>query len=179
MEDVEGTSDVYIKAWINEKDKKETDTHWRCQNGAASFNYRILYDFKSPSYEKSDREQYKLTLQVYDRDIFKSNDYICEFKLDLFPLVMDVRLTQKTMHLSRKYYESYFKSTIDQTKIDIEFFDDDSFWLSIKRAEDSKPIRLRLDIRVLPGAEAMNQRVGSARSDPNHSPKLDPPIGRM
>jgi hypothetical protein len=30
MEDVEGTSDVYIKAWINENEKKETDTHWRC-----------------------------------------------------------------------------------------------------------------------------------------------------
>ena len=93
MEDVEGTSDVYVKAWINEKEKKETDTHWRCKNGEASFNYRVLYDFKSPNYQRADRESYKLKLQVFDRDIFKSNDFICEFELDLYPLVLDVRLT--------------------------------------------------------------------------------------
>jgi len=50
MEDIEGTSDVFVKAWINENDKKETDTHWRCTTGDASFNYRLLFDFKSPTY---------------------------------------------------------------------------------------------------------------------------------
>jgi len=45
MEDLEGTSDVYVKAWIDKEDKKETDTHYRCQTGEASFNYRLLYDF--------------------------------------------------------------------------------------------------------------------------------------
>jgi hypothetical protein len=29
-EDAEGTSDVFIKAYIDDKDKKETDTHFRC-----------------------------------------------------------------------------------------------------------------------------------------------------
>jgi hypothetical protein len=38
---------------------------------------------------------------------------------------------------------------------------------------------VRLDIRILPGIEAINQRVGTARSEPNHSPKLDNPLGRM
>lgn len=42
-EDFEGTSDVFVKAHIDDKDKKETDTHYRCQNGKASFNYRLLY----------------------------------------------------------------------------------------------------------------------------------------
>lgn len=28
--DVEGTSDVFIKAHIDDKDKQETDTHFRC-----------------------------------------------------------------------------------------------------------------------------------------------------
>ena len=62
MEDAEGTSDVFVKAWIDEKDKKETDTHWRCSNGSASFNYRLLFDFKSPTYSKSETEAYKLKL---------------------------------------------------------------------------------------------------------------------
>jgi hypothetical protein len=28
--DVEGTSDVFIKAYLDSSDKKETDTHFRC-----------------------------------------------------------------------------------------------------------------------------------------------------
>lgn len=47
--DVEGTSDIFIKAWMNDKDKKETDTHFRCSNGKASFNYRLVYNAKAPS----------------------------------------------------------------------------------------------------------------------------------
>ena len=30
MADVEGTSDVFIKAFIEDKEKRETDTHFRC-----------------------------------------------------------------------------------------------------------------------------------------------------
>ena len=54
--DIEGTSDVFIKAHIDDKDKKETDTHFRCSNGKASFNYRLLYKINAP------RPHYTLTL---------------------------------------------------------------------------------------------------------------------
>jgi len=30
MADAEGTSDVFIKAFIDDKDKKESDCHYRC-----------------------------------------------------------------------------------------------------------------------------------------------------
>ncbi len=44
MMDFEGTSDVYIRAFFDSrKDSLETDTHYRCQTGNASFNYRLLY----------------------------------------------------------------------------------------------------------------------------------------
>jgi hypothetical protein len=33
---------------MDDKEKKETDTHFRCQNGKASFNYRLLFDVKAP-----------------------------------------------------------------------------------------------------------------------------------
>ena len=45
--DAEGTSDIYIKAFFDEDDIKYTDTHFRCQTGEASFNYRILMDVKA------------------------------------------------------------------------------------------------------------------------------------
>jgi hypothetical protein len=47
--DDEGTSDVFIRAFFDSKEcSKETDTHFRCQNGKASFNYRMLFDLKHP-----------------------------------------------------------------------------------------------------------------------------------
>ena len=55
--DVEGTSDAYVKAFFDPKDAKETDTHYRCSNGKASFNYRLLYALKYPS-----KEGYNLNL---------------------------------------------------------------------------------------------------------------------
>lgn len=55
-EDIEGTSDVYIECFIDDKDKKTTDCHYRCQDGAASFNYRIKFDLKAP------RDNYQLVL---------------------------------------------------------------------------------------------------------------------
>lgn len=43
-EDMEGVSDVFIRTYVDDDDKKDTDTHYRCSNGKASFNYRILFD---------------------------------------------------------------------------------------------------------------------------------------
>jgi hypothetical protein len=157
MEDAEGTSDVFVKAWIDEQDQKETDTHWRCSNGCASFNYRLLFDFKSPSI-KPESDAYKLKLALYDRDIFRSNDFLCKFEIDLRLLVQDCRISKKTIHLSQKYYTSYFRSeSMNQGNADLEleFLDEDSFWLSVRTDQESKPIRLRLDLRVIPGDMAL------------------------
>lgn len=47
--DDDGCSDVFIKAFFNQKEGiKETDTHFRCQDGRASFNYRMCFDFSHP-----------------------------------------------------------------------------------------------------------------------------------
>ena len=183
--DIEGTSDVFVRAWIDQANKKETDTHWRCMSGDASFNYRLIYDFKSPNYNKSDTEAYKLKLQVMDRDLFKSNDLICEFDLDLRLLVLDCRSTQKPVHLSKKYFSSYLRdayypdSARNNRKLNLEFEDEDSFWLVLKKPGEPKPIKIRLDIRIFPGMDAQNQRVGEARLEPNHSPVLPKPEGRI
>ena len=57
--------------------------------------------------------------------------------------------------------------------------DEDSFWLIVRREGETKPIKLRLDIRVLPGDIAEAQKVGVARVEPNNSPKLSEPLGRI
>jgi hypothetical protein len=47
LTDVEGTSDVYIKCYVNDKDKRATDTHFR-STGFGSWNYRMLFDLSAP-----------------------------------------------------------------------------------------------------------------------------------
>ena len=76
--DVEGTSDVYCRAFFDSgEEAKETDTHYRCTNGKASFNYRLLLNVKYPCKTST------LSFQLYDRDFFKSNDIIGDAVLDL------------------------------------------------------------------------------------------------
>jgi len=41
--DAEGVSDIYIKCYIEDTDKRTTDTHFRC-TGDGSWNYRFLFD---------------------------------------------------------------------------------------------------------------------------------------
>jgi hypothetical protein len=54
MMDAEGTSDVFIKAFFDNKNALETDTHFRCQTGKASFNYRLKFNEVFP------RKDYRL-----------------------------------------------------------------------------------------------------------------------
>ena len=49
MADIEGTSDVFIRSFFDTRDAKETDTHYRCTTGKASFNYRLLFNVKAPT----------------------------------------------------------------------------------------------------------------------------------
>ena len=77
--DFEGVSDVFVKCYVDDKDKRTTDTHFRC-TGEGSWNYRFLFDLEAP------RSDYQLVLQAWDFDLFKKNDYICEWTLDLEPI---------------------------------------------------------------------------------------------
>ena len=57
-------------------------------SGNASFNYRMLFDVFAP------REDSVLVLQAWDRDLFKKNDYLAEWTIDLQKLLDLVRLSQ-------------------------------------------------------------------------------------
>ena len=39
--------------------------------------------------------------------------------------------------------------------------------------------KVRLGLNITPGALAIANKVGSGRSEPNHSPFLPPPVGRI
>lgn len=47
MMDFEGTSDIFCRAFFDIDEDHLTDTHWRCQDGEGSFNWRMLIKMKS------------------------------------------------------------------------------------------------------------------------------------
>lgn len=84
------------------------------------------------------------------------------------------------MSLNKKYYDSYLKDHLGQ---EIEFKDDDSFWIPCKGFDkDGKHVeqgKVRVSLTILPKELADANKVGDARSEPNHSPFCPPPVGRL
>jgi|ERR1712096_161964 len=78
--DIEDTTDCYIKVNVSDNKFKSTwkytDTHWRCTNGCASFNWRLkFYDYKLNKFRLDNNT---ITVQAWDKDILKSNDFISD-----------------------------------------------------------------------------------------------------
>lgn len=170
--DTEGVSDVYIRSYFDDNDKKDTDTHFRCSNGAASFNYRLKYNVSAPR-----KEPLMLVMQAWDFDLFSASDYLCEWTFDLDELFKNVRMTQKAVTLNKDYYNAFLKQKAKKD-FQIEFKDDDSFVLTT-RDKDGKAVKIRCDLRIIPIAIAKTTEVGDGRNEPNNSPYLPPPVGRI
>ena len=167
--DIEGTTDLFIKVFINDNDKKSTDCHYRCMSGNGSFNYRVLMDMDYPASNTT------LTLQAWDRDLFSSNEFIVEWNLDLKWLLECAYMERKNSHLNKKFYENFLKKKV-KTDLEIEFFDEDTLILSTV-LNDKKKINISLDIRC--GPKEVLAKVGDGRSAPNFEPYLPPPVGRI
>lgn len=98
MMDFEGTSDVFIKSFFDPDQDYSTDTHYRCQTGTASFNWRKNIPLKSKEGE------YILTIQAWDWDLIGSNQIIGECQVDLGPLMSDSVLTDKVQSMNNNYF---------------------------------------------------------------------------
>jgi hypothetical protein len=60
--------------------------------------------------------------------------------------------------------------------------DDNSFWVHMKSLEDDKVVsngKIRIRVDIMPVELAEKAAVGTARDEPNHSPHLPPPEGRL
>jgi len=176
MMDDEGTSDVFFRCFFDsKKDALETDTHYRCQTGKASFNYRLNYKIEFP------RKDYRFTIQSYDRDFFKSNDIIGSNIIDLKGAFEDCDLTKRPLRIDKAYYEKYMKK--DGEKGFKFEKDGDSFWVPMMGKDDDGKIvengtvEVRIDFTEMEYFE--KNKCGSAREDPNIEPFLPPPVGRL
>ena len=184
MMDVEGTSDIYVIGYIEQKERQKTDVHFRCQTGNASFNWRMLLPLKLPV------QKPELTIQVYDKDIFASDDFISGTKLNLKELVM----IPKHLDMPIKFTREYYQDLSDEDKKlygDIEFLkkSEDSegikFWIQCYKGRDDatgegeKGGRVMCSLEILPKSMAEIDKVGKGRDEPNVNPFLPPPVGRF
>ena len=182
--DVEGTSDIYVIGYIDQKESQKTDTHFRCQTGIASFNWRMLLPLRLPT------QKPVLTLQVYDKDIFSSDDYMCGATIDMKNILDIPKCLEIPMQLNRDYYHGL---TLEEKKSlgDIEFLspqdDEDGikFWVRCYKGkkeaagQGEKSGRVMVSLEILPKKFADLDKVGKGRDNPNVNPYLPPPFGRI
>jgi hypothetical protein len=172
VKDWEGTSDIYCRAYFDSVTKnKRTDTHYRSMDGKGSFNYRLLFDIEHPS------KDHIMNLQIWDADAFSKNDFIGDSSLNLILPIEDATMTNKPVHLNKKYYQTFLQDYMGGGEL--EFYDDESFWLNMKDKDGQVNGKMRVQMSIMPKDQSDAYQVGEARTDPNHSPFLPPPIGRI
>lgn len=62
-------------------DRQSTDTHWLCRSGAGSWNYRVKIPIELPI---NTREEGRLRVQLWNRNIIRSNELVGEASVPLF-----------------------------------------------------------------------------------------------
>ena len=94
----------------------------------------------------------------------------------------DCSLVKAPINLSKKYYEDVLKPANPTLKMEFDKTDDSKIWLPMNSKKDGKAVvngKVRVQIDVLPQSHADKNPVGKARDNPNHSPQLPQPEGRM
>jgi hypothetical protein len=94
----------------------------------------------------------------------------------------DCTLVKSPINLGKKYYEDVLKVANPSLKMEFDKSDDSKIWLPMINKKDGKIVTngfVRVQIDVLPKSHAEKNPVGKARDNPNHSPQLPQPEGRM
>ena len=179
MADVEDTSDIYVTAYVDQKKKQSTDTHFRCMTGNASFNWRVVLQLEVPSVNN------RLTLHAYDKDIFSKDDFLGGAEIDLTELIKIPKDLDVPISLSKDYVDSLPDGhAIYEEQGGIEFCTDaedkdlNKFWIQCYY-QNGKSGRILCSLELLPLWKAELNKVGKGRKEPNVSPYLPPPVGRF
>ena len=182
IDDEKDIADIYINAYIDQKDKQSTDIHFRCQNGNPSFNWRIVLQLEVP------RVNNILTLQCYDKDIFSRDDFMCGAELDLSHIFKIVSNINVPIYFTREYVNSVTNEEEINKYKTITFFDEvleknenknDSFYIQCYKQDNTKSGSILCSLEVLPIDIAELNKVGKGRDEPNVNPTLFQPFGRL
>ena len=86
------------------------------------------------------------------------------------------------VNLNKKYYNDVLKPNDPNLKLNFELEDSSKIWLDLMGKKDGKVVnngQVRVQIDIVPQSHADKNPVGKARDNPNHSPPLPAPEGRM
>lgn len=178
MMDVEGTSDVFFKSFLGSGKKKQykTDCHYRNMDGMPNFNYRCMIPFKNTY-----KAEKKLHITCWDRDLIGSNDSIGSNTVDLTAIINDVLATKKEFVVNRKYWDSHLSTVDEWSSLEPDWYDRESFWIPLYEKEGLKKTngQVRIGISIVTKEESKENPIGKGRSEPNQSPYLAAPEGRI
>ena len=172
--DFEDVSDIYVMAFIDGKNKQQTDVHYRCQNGHGSFNWRMIIPLETP------RDKYDLSLQVFDSDIFSKDDFICGGRINLYEIINDANRLDLPIKFNKDYFESLPQEKKNGLNIVFDNYDEEgnNFWIQLEK-QGKQGGRVLCSIEIVPQWYAERYPVGIGRSEPNINPYLPPPTGRI
>ena len=164
--DVEGTSDLYVRAWVNQCEPKETDTHYRCQTGKGSFNWRFVFPIQLPC------ESCVANLQIWDRDMLSFNDFIADTNFAFTALAK--KAWETNARLKRVGTdEPWFRSKKEE----------DKFWVQCMKKKKGGGLeaggKVSISFELVPKEMAKACPVGEGRTAPNTDPFLPEPTGRF
>lgn len=174
--DVEGTTDMYIVAFIDAAKKQSTDMHFRCQTGRGSFNWRVVLPVSYPT------KNSKLQVQVFDNDFFSYDDFISDNTLDIDRLLREVYSLDVPIKFDKAYWEGLPADKKRGVEIEFNSEDKTKFWLTLhKQGKNGVEAggKVLLSLEILPHWKAQICKVGKGRDQPNINPFLPPPIGRF
>ncbi|KAG1682552.1 Dysferlin [Nymphon striatum] len=178
----EQMSDIYVKACISGLDDvQKTDIHYRSMDGEGNFNWRFVFPFEYLVAEQSIvvkkkahfwsldatelHVQPKISLQIWDNDLFSSDDFIGIEVKDSGRLG-DIR--QLTTMLQKKKNLD-FMSLFDKNRVY-------GFWPTIGYDEEKGAIcALEVEMEIVTEDEIEKRPVGLGRDEPNANPTLEPP----
>ena len=161
--DIEGVSDLYVRSFLTNDEFRETDTHFRCQSGKGSWNWRMKFPLKLPL------EVHRATVQIWDRDYLSRNDFIAEAAFDFEELAKEAWVENRRVKMKGVGEENESNS--------------EKFWVGCKKRNSEGDFedggKVLISFELVPKERAEACVVGEGRDAPNVDPFLPPPIGRF
>eukprot|EP00056_Hartaetosiga_gracilis_P007895 m.113633 g.113633 ORF g.113633 m.113633 type:complete len:2195 (+) comp12801_c0_seq2:42-6626(+) len=184
-------SDIYVKGYLRgmENKKAKTDTHYRSLNGEGNFNWRLKFKFLYiPAEQKivvrkkrrtlsTSREDVRyppiLTLQLWDNDLFSSDDVLGFIDFNLLEMPHGFKVKKKCKAYTPAFHKNHgYQDLFKQKQVQGIFPCNPTVAKEIKEDIAGK---LEIEIELLTKEEADAKENGVGRKSPNQFPKLEPP----
>ncbi|XP_066123860.1 fer-1-like protein 5 [Saccopteryx bilineata] len=192
----EKMSDIYVKGWLLglEKDMQKTDIHYHSLTGEGSFNWRFIFTLDYLAAEQvcvlSEKDYMwsldptemkfpaRLIIQVWDNDVFFTDDFLGVLELDLSDMPLPAQHAQlcsirmmeagpKWPHFLQYQHFSLFKKKTVTGWWPCQVLEDGTWRLSGK---------VKMTLEILSEKEALIRPAGRGQSEPNQYPTLHPPL---